>query len=124
MGCICYVTQACLDMPHGYRLIECGLCCCGAGGGITMHQDYIGLALLEHVAHSGEYTCGDVIQVLSLFHDVQVKIRRDLKYTEHLVQHLAVLPGYSHYCLKLIRMLLELLYQRGHLYGLGAGSED
>lgn len=89
-----------------------------------MHQDYIGLALLEHIAHSGEYAGGDVIQVLSLLHYVQVKIRRDLKYTEHLVQHLTVLTGYSHYCLKLIRMLLELLYQRGHLYGLGAGSED
>ena len=72
-----------------------------------MHQDYIGLALLEHVAHSGEYAGGDVIQVLSLFHDVQVKIRRDLKYTEHLVQHLAVLPDYTRYCLKLIWMLLD-----------------
>ena len=32
-----------------------------------MHQDYIGLALLENVAHSGEHTCGDVIQACPCF---------------------------------------------------------
>ena len=64
-----------LDMAHGNLLVEGG----EGGGGrcrrVAMDQDHIRPALLEHVAHAGKHAGGDVVQVLSLLHDIQVEIR-------------------------------------------------
>ena len=89
-----------------------------------MDQHHIWLALFEHVTHTGEHAGGDIVQVLSLLHNVEIIVRLHLEYLEHLVQHLAVLTGHTHNCLKIFRIFLELLHQRAHLDGLWPGSED
>lgn len=117
-------TQAGLHVADGDLLVERGEGGGGAGGGVAMDKDHIGLDFLEHVSRAGQHAGGDVVQVLALLHDVQVKIRLHLKYLEHLVQHLPMLPGDAHDGLELIGIFLELLHQGAHLDGLWAGAED
>ena len=117
-------AEAGLDMAYGDLLVKGRERRGGAGGRVAMDQDDIGLDLLQDVAHAGEHAGRDVVQVLPLLHDVQVEVRLDLEDPEHLVQHLPMLPGDAHNRLKLFRTLLELLHQRAHLDGLGAGSEN
>ena len=117
-------AEAGLDMAHGDLLLECGEGCCGAGSRVAMDKNHIGGGFLEHITHAGQDAGGNVVQVLSLFHDVQIIVGLDLKDFEHLVQHLSVLAGHAYDGFELIRMLLELLHQRAHLDGLWAGTED
>ena len=108
-------AEAGLHVPHGNLLIEG---CEGSGGGgcgVTVDQHHIGLALLEYVAHTGEHAGGDVVQVLSLLHNIEVEVGLHLEDAQHLVKHLAVLSRHAHNRLKLLRILLELLDQRAHL---------
>ena len=48
--------------------------------------DNIGLALGKNITHSCQHTGGHVVEVLTLLHDVEVVVGRDLKDAEHLVQ--------------------------------------
>ena len=113
-----------LDMAHGNLLVEGGEGGGGASCRVTMDQDDIRLAFLEHVAHAGEHAGSYVVQVLPVLHDIQVKIRLHIEDAQHLVQHLPMLPSHAHNRLELLRILLELLHQRAHLDGLRAGSEN
>ena len=116
-------AQASLYMANRNLLVEgCQGSSC-AGGGISVNEHHIGLALLEDIAHTSEYTGRDIVEVLSLLHDVQVVIGLHIKDGEHLVQHLTVLTGNTHYSLKLCRVLLELLHQRAHFNSLWACSK-
>ena len=56
-----------------------------------MNEDNIRLANLEDVAHAGKDTCGYVIEVLTLLHDVEVVVRSDIEDGEYLIEHLAML---------------------------------
>ena len=117
-------AEAGLHVAHGNLLIEGSEGSGGGGGGVAVDQHHIGLARLEHVAHTGEHAGGDIVEVLPLLHDVQVVIRLHIEDPEHLVQHLTVLSRYAHDCLEILRILLELLHQRAHLDALRAGSEN
>ena len=75
-----------------------------------MYQYHVGLRFLEHVAHAGEHAGCDIVEVLSLFHYVEVIIGGDFKELEYLVEHLAVLACYAHYGLECFGVLLELLH--------------
>ena len=116
--------EAGLDMTHRNLLIESGEGGSGACGRVSMDQDHIRLALLEHIAHAGKHTGSHIVKILSLLHDIQIIIRLHLEDAQYLIQHLPMLPSHTHNRLKLLRILLELLHQRAHLDGLGAGSED
>ena len=108
-------AEAGLHVAHGNLLVERSEGSGGGGGGVAVDQHHIGLALLEHVAHTGEHAGGDVVQVLSLLHNVEVEVGLHLEDAQHLVQHLAVLSRHAHNRLKLLRIFLELLHQRAHL---------
>ena len=86
-------AQSGLDVAHGNLLVEGGQGGGRGGGGVAVDEDDVGLALFQHVAHAGEHAGRDVVEVLPLLHDVQVVVGADVKDTEHLVQHLAVLAG-------------------------------
>ena len=113
-----------LDMANRDLLVEGGEGGGGAGGCVTMDQNHIRLALFEHIAHASKHAGGDIVEILPLLHDVQVVIRLHIEDPEHLVQHLTVLSRYSHDCLEILRILLELLHQRAHLDGLRASPEN
>ena len=88
-----------------------------------MHQYKIWPCLVEHISHTGQDSGCHVIEILPLFHDVKVVVRSDVENLQHLVQHLAVLAGYTDSGLELVWMFLKLLHQRGHLYRLRSGAE-
>ena len=108
-------AEAGLHVAHGNLLVERSEGSGGGGGGVAVDQHHIGLAGLEHVAHTGEHAGGDIVQVLPLLHNIEVEVGLHLEDAQHLVQHLAVLPRHAHNRLKLLRILLELLHQRAHL---------
>ena len=117
-------TKASLYMPYRNLLIECsqgGSCRCSS---ITMYQYHIRLALLEHISHTCQYPGGNIIQVLSLLHDIEVEVWLHLKDVQHLVKHFSMLTCYANDGLKLIAVFLKFLHQRAHLDGLRSGSKD
>src|SRR5574344_1413792 len=89
-----------------------------------MNKHYIRLALLEHVTHSVEDTYSHICQVLTLLHDVQVNIRLDIEYFEHLIEHFTMLTCYAYDGSKFLVSLLEFLNQRTHLNSFGTSAED
>ena len=117
-------AQAGLNVADGDLLVEGGKGRGGAGGSVSMDKDHVGLYFLQDIAHAGEHAGGDVVEVLALFHYVEVVVRGDLEDAQHLVQHLAVLAGDAHYSLELFRVFLELLYQGAHLDCLRPGSKN
>ena len=117
-------AQAGLHMPDGYLLVECRQRRSGRRGGVAVHQHHVGPDFFEHVAHAGEHAGRNVVEVLPLLHNVEVEIGVDIEYTQHLVQHLAVLSCNTHNRLEFRRMLLELLHQGAHLYCLRPCSEN
>ena len=116
-------AQPCLHMSHGYLLIEGGKGGGGGGGGVAMHEHHVGFRLAKHVAHTGEHTRRNVVEVLTLLHDVKVVVGGNVEDAQHLVEHLAMLPGDTHYSDKLVGTALKLLHQRSHLDGFRAGAE-
>ena len=88
-----------------------------------MYKYNIGFALFEHITHTVKDANGNIGQVLSLFHDIQVNVWLDIEYFQHLVKHFTMLTRYTYYCFKFIWMFLKLLYQRTHLDSLRSGSE-
>ena len=116
-------AETCLNVTDRNLCIEgCKGSGCG-GGGVAMNEYDIRTALLEDVTESGEDTCCDIGEVLTLFHDVEVVVRGYIEDFENLVEHFSVLTGDAHDGLELIGTLLELLDQRAHLDGLRTGSE-
>ena len=111
-------AEAGLHVAHGNLLVEGSEGSGGGGGGVAVDQHHIGLARLEHVAHTGEHAGGDIVQVLPLLHNIEVEVGLHVEDAQHLVQHLAVLSRHAHNRLKLTRILLELLDQRAYLDGL------
>ena len=116
-------AEAGLHVAHGNLLVERSEGSGGGGGGVAVDQHHIGLARLEHVAHTGEHAGSDIVQVLSLLHNIEVEVGLHLEDAQHLVQHLAVLSRHAHNRLKLLRILLELLDQRTHLNRLWSRSK-
>ena len=116
-------AQTCFNMTDRYLLVECGEGGSGGGGGVTMYQHHIGLAFLEDITHAREHSSRDIIQVLTLLHDVEVIVGGYVEDAKHLIQHLAMLTGDAHDRLEILCIFLELLHQRSHLNGLWAGPK-
>ncbi len=111
------------DMTDGNLTVKGGKRRRGRGGGVPVNKNDIRIRFLQDVAHPQQDTARHVIKILPLLHDVQVIIRRNLKEMQHLIQHLAVLTGYAHNCLKCIGMFPEFFDQRRHLDRLRARAE-
>ena len=116
-------AETCLNVCHRYLTVECGKCCGSACRGVAVHEKYVGTALLEHIAHTEQHTRGDVVEILSLLHYVEVEVGFYFEEFQNLVEHLTVLARNADDCLKLFAALLERFHQRSHLDGLRAGSE-
>ena len=123
-GLLIASAQPRLDMPHGHACVESGKAGGERGGGIAMHKDKVGLLLLQHALETREDIAGDVVQILSGLHDVQIVLRHDVEQIEHLVQHLPVLRGDANDGLNLTSTGLQALDQRRHLDGFRAGAKN
>ncbi len=117
-------AQTGFDVADGDLLVKGGEGRGGAGRGVAMDQDDVGLGLFEDVPHAGEDTRGDVVEVLALLHDIEVKIGLDVEDPQDLVEHLTMLPGDADDSLEAVRILLELLDQGADLNRLRPGPEN
>ena len=88
-----------------------------------MHKYCIGLLRFKNIAHPGQHPTGDVRQVLSGLHEVQVYVRGDLKQLQHLIQHLSVLRGDADDGLQR-RCGLQRMNERRHFDGLRTSPKD
>ncbi|MNO70131.1 hypothetical protein D3C76_610030 [compost metagenome] len=81
----------------GYRNLLIVGCQAGREGGcgVAVHQDYIRFVGGENAFHALQDGGGDVGQVLTGLHDIQVEIRLNTKQTQHLVQHFSMLSGHA-----------------------------
>ncbi|MNG93490.1 hypothetical protein D3C79_524590 [compost metagenome] len=89
---------------------------------IAVDQDHIRLELCQDRLEPLQDCRGDIGQVLTWLHDVQVIVRRDLEQLQHLVEHLAVLAGHAYARLEAI-VLSQVEGQRCHFDGLWAGTK-
>ena len=90
------------------------------GGGISMHQNDVGLSLIQYVAHSCQYTCGYIVQRLPRHHDVQIIIRGDAEEMQHTIKHFAMLPRDANQGLEASGQCLQGKNERCHLDSLRA----
>lgn len=117
-------AQARLHMPHGDLQVEACECRGEAGRGVAVDQDHVGPLVLEDGLELEQHVARDVEQRLARLHDREVVVGRNVEDAQHLVEHLAMLPGHSHDGLELIRARLQLVDERAHLDGLRASAED
>ena len=116
--------EARLDMPHGDLEVERRQRRREGRGGVAVYEHDVGALLLEDGLNLDQHIRGDVEQRLARFHDREVMVGNDAEHGEHLVEHLAVLPGDADDRLELLGPRLEFERQRAHLDGLRAGPED
>ena len=89
-----------------------------------MYQNHIRTTFFEYVSHSCKHTSRNIIQILSLSHDVEIVVRLYIKDSKHLVKHLSVLTCNTYYSLKLLCVLLKFLNQWTHLNGFRACAKN
>lgn len=117
-------AQAGLHMPHGDLQVETRERRGEAGRGVAVDQDNVGPLVLEDGFELDQHVARHVEQRLARLHDRQVVVRSHTEDAQHLVEHLAVLPGHGHDSLELIRARLQLVGERAHLDGLRSCAED
>ena len=116
-------AQARFYVADGDMVIKSCQSCSKGGGSVTMDQNNVRLHLAEHLFQSQHGLAGDGRQRLLFFHDIQIKLRVNIKNRQHLVQHLPVLGGNAHQSFDLFSAF-QLFHQRAHLVGLRTGAED
>ena len=89
-----------------------------------MNKNHMWLCLFEYIAHTDQYTCCNIIEILILFHYIEIIVRFNLKDFKHLIKHLAMLTSHTDNCFKLVGVFLELFYKRSHLNGFGSSSKN
>src|SRR3546814_18176538 len=61
------------------------------GGGIALDDDAIGFFGVEHVTDSGEQPCGQPVERLARFHQVEIHVGSEPGDVEHLIEQPAML---------------------------------
>ena len=89
-----------------------------------MDKNNVRLLYGKDIAHARQDSRCHIIEILSLTHDIQIVVRLYTEYFKHTVKHLAVLSGHCDNYIQAIGILLQLSYDRCHLYGLGTCAED
>src|SRR5262249_26653932 len=86
-------AQAGLHMSDRYVLVERGEGASETRGGITLHDDAVGLLAHDGVMETFERGPSHMGKILVALHDVQGDVWLNARRLHHLVEHLAVLPG-------------------------------
>ena len=61
------------------------------GGGIPMDQYPVWHPIRKNRFQAGQHPSGNVLQRLTVFHDIQIIIRRDVEQIQHLIEHVPML---------------------------------
>ena len=93
-------------------------------GGIALHDDGIGLVILDGLIDRAEEEAGESGESLAGPHELEVEIGLHLKHVHGLIKHLAMLTGGAGDGLKLGRPAAELLDDGGELDDFGSGAEE
>ena len=117
-------AQARLNVAHRNLQVEARERSGEAGRGIAVYEHDIGLLVLEDRLELEQHVARNVEQSLSRLHDRKVVVGRHTEDAQHLVEHLAVLPGHGDESLELIRARLQLVDERAHLDCLRASAEN
>ena len=117
-------TETSLHMTNGNLQIERCERRREGRGGVAVYEHDVGALLLEGGLNPEQHVGRDVEERLAGPHDGEVVVWDHAEHGEHLVEHLAVLPGDADDRLELLGPRLELERQRAHLDGLWAGAED
>lgn len=117
-------AQAHLHVADGDLQVEAGERRRKARGGVAVDEHNVGPLGLEHGLQHQQHVARHVEQRLSRLYDGQVVVGGHIEHAQHLVEHLAVLAGYSHHSVKLVRAPLKLVDQRTHLDGLRPRAEN
>src|SRR3546814_3902998 len=65
------------------------------GGGIALDDDAIGFFGVEHVTDSGEQPCGQPVERLARFHQVEIHVGSEPGDVEHLIEQPAMLRRHA-----------------------------
>jgi hypothetical protein len=95
----------------------------GHGCGVPLDQNPVGPLVFEDGLQAREHAGCDVRRRLVVLHEVQVVVRPDLKNTQHLVEHVAVLGRDADAADDAVGVALELADDGSQLYRLRAGAE-
>ena len=94
------------------------------GGGIALHQNHIRFLAAQYGGQLQEHRAGRFGQRLAAAHDVQIVVRRDLKYAQNLVQHLPVLGRDANPGVEVVWATPKALDHRAEFYGLWASAKN
>ena len=78
-------TQTRFHMSYRYLLIKCSKCSRSRSSGITMYQNNIRLHLVQNITHTEQNTGSNIIQILIMFHYIQIIIGRYMEQSQYLV---------------------------------------
>ncbi len=96
---------------------------CKGGRGVAVHQHNFGLGFQQDVVQPAQRFFGDGGKRLALLHNIEVKIRFNLKNIQHLVEHFPVLRGHADNGFGVFAAC-QLVHQRGHFNRFRAGAEN
>ena len=116
-------AQSRLDMGDGASLIISRETAGEGRCGIALYNDPVGPRLPDNAGEGRDRPSGENGQILAGPHEIQVVIRDDSEYIEHLIQHGSVLGGRADKYLKLGHGL-KSLYQRGEFDRLRARAHN
>ncbi|MNI83929.1 hypothetical protein D3C73_1407860 [compost metagenome] len=88
-----------------------------------MNQNQVRLGLTKYRLEPLQHANRDFIQRLAVLHHVQIIVRNDLEYFQHLIQQLAVLRGYAYDGFNMFWVPVQLKNQGRHFDRLRAHSE-
>lgn len=91
---------------------------------IAVHEHQIRLSFTKHRLKTLQHTDGDFVKRLPVLHNVQIIIRHNLEYIQHLIQQLTVLRGYADHRVNMLRMFIQFQDKRCHLNGFRTYTED
>ena len=111
-------------MTNRYMLIEGRQCSCGTSSSIAVYEDDIGLGFLKNLSPAHKYSAGDVVEILSLLHDVKVVVSSQAEYIHYGAEHITMLSRSANDGFEVLLMLLQLEYEWGYFDGFGARPED
>ncbi len=93
------------------------------GGRIALHQHDIRPFLVQDIPHRQQHAGCDVEKILSRLHYIEIVVRNDFEQSQHLIQHLAMLPAGAN-CAVNARRIPQAQDDRRKLDSFRSGSHD
>ena len=116
-------TQACFDVADRDLQVETGQSGHEGGRRVAVDEDNVWSDRFEDFLDAVQDVRRDVEQRLLVLHNREIVVRHDSERFQHLIEHLAVLPGDADEGVD-FAVPLEFIDERAHFYRFGSRSED